>query len=71
MKVRITTEYITLGQFLKFAGIIGNGGEAKEFLLNNKVVINGESDQRRGRKIRIGDKVKIQNKTYEVIGNDS
>ena len=54
-KVLIHSEYITLGQFLKFVGIIDCGSYAKQFLLENKVLINNEQDQRRGRKIYKGD----------------
>ncbi len=55
--VKITTEYITLGQLLKLAQIIQNGGQAKSFLMENEVLVNGEPDQRRGRKLRPGDEV--------------
>lgn len=55
--VKITTEYITLGQLLKLAQIIQNGGQAKSFLTENEVLVNGEPDQRRGRKLRPGDEV--------------
>ncbi len=55
--VKITTEYITLGQLLKLAQIIQNGGQAKGFLAENEVLVNGEPDQRRGRKLRPGDEV--------------
>jgi len=48
-------EYITLAQALKAAGIIGTGGEAKHFLTENAVLVNGEPEQRRGRKLREGD----------------
>ena len=65
-KVSINSEYITLGQFLKYVGIIDCGSYAKQFLLENKVLINNEQDQRRGRKIYPGDVVKVLNKTYEV-----
>ena len=65
-KVNITSEYITLGQFLKFVGIIDCGSYAKVFLLENKVLINNENDNRRGRKIYPGDIVKVLNKSYEV-----
>lgn len=65
-KVSITSEYITLGQFLKFVGIIDCGSYAKIFLSDNKILINGEEDQRRGRKIYPGDVVKVLNKSYEV-----
>lgn len=57
--VKITTEYITLGQLLKLAQIIQNGGQAKSFLMENEVLVNGEPDQRRGRKLRPGDEVLI------------
>ena len=65
-KVIISSEYITLGQFLKFVGIIDCGSYAKQFLLEEKVLINNEQDQRRGRKIYPGDVVEILKKRYEV-----
>jgi ribosome-associated protein len=58
-KISIDTEYITLGQFLKLADVIQSGGMAKWFLSENEIFINGEQDQRRGRKLRAGDKVQI------------
>jgi len=58
-EIFITTEYITLGQLLKFANIINNGGEEKAFLANNSVLVNGEMENRRGRKLRPGDLVKV------------
>ncbi len=57
--VKIDTEYITLGQFLKLADVIQSGGMAKWFLSEHDVFINGEQDQRRGRKLRSGDQVSI------------
>jgi S4 domain protein YaaA len=58
-EVQIDTEYITLGQFLKAADVIQTGGMAKWFLSEYEVFVNGEQDQRRGRKLRTGDKVEI------------
>ena len=58
-QINIDTEYITLGQFLKLADIIQSGGMAKWFLSEHEVFINGEQDQRRGRKLRAGDKIEI------------
>lgn len=60
VEIKIDTEYITLGQFLKLADAIQSGGMAKWFLGEHEVFINGEQDQRRGRKLRAGDKVSIQ-----------
>lgn len=55
----ITTEYVTLGQFLKIADVIPTGGAAKWFLAENTVYVNGESENRRGRKLRPEDTVEI------------
>lgn len=60
-EIRINTEYITLGQFLKLAEVIDSGGMAKWFLSEYEIKVNGEQDQRRGRKLRAGDQVAIQN----------
>ena len=65
-QININSEYITLGQFLKYVGIIDCGSYAKQFLLENNVYINNEQDQRRGRKIYPGDVVEVLKKQYEV-----
>ena len=59
-KIVIETEFITLGQFLKVADIINTGGMAKWFLSEYEILVNGEVDQRRGRKLRSGDKIEVQ-----------
>lgn len=59
--VFIETEVITLGQFLKLAEVIQSGGMAKWFLSEHDVFVNGEQDQRRGRKLSVGDRVEIPN----------
>ena len=64
--ISITSEFITLGQFLKFSNIISSGGEAKAFLAVNEVKINGEIDCRRGRKLRDGDEIEINNQLYRI-----
>jgi ribosome-associated protein len=63
----IYTEYITLGQLIKAIGLIGMGGEIREFLYENEVKINGELDKRRGRKIRVGDVVVVKGDSYNII----
>ena len=65
--VKIKSEYITLGQFLKFVGIISNGCEAKFYLAENEVYVNDELDTRRGKKLYPGDIVKTNNQTFKVI----
>ncbi|KAF0194416.1 MAG: hypothetical protein FD169_1814 [Bacillota bacterium] len=59
-------EYITLGQFLKMNSIIQSGGEAKIYLVNNPILVNGESENRRGRKLRSGDVVIINGRKLTV-----
>ena len=66
VKIEIITEYITLGQFLKFSGIIGNGGEAKKYLETAKIYVNGEFEVRRGKKLRHGDTVQVGSKVYYI-----
>ena len=65
-EIVISTEYITLGQFLKLADIIQSGGEAKSFLAQNEVKIDGISDNRRGRKLRGGEVLEILGQKYEI-----
>jgi ribosome-associated protein len=55
LTIALHAEYITLGQLLKVAGVIGSGGEAKPYLADHVVQVNGEPEQRRGRKLRSGD----------------
>lgn len=69
MKITITTQYITLGQFLKFTRIIANGGDAKIFLMTTSVYVNDELEQRRGRKLKDGDVVKVYDKQYQIVAN--
>lgn len=69
-EIKIYTEYITLGQFLKIADIIQSGGEAKAYLAENEVYINGELDVRRGRKLRKGDKVVVESAEFIIENED-
>ena len=65
-KIEIYTEYIILGQLLKIANIISSGGEAKFFLSENFAIVNGEEENRRGRKLYKGYKVIIKGKEYII-----
>lgn len=65
-KISINTEYITLGQFLKYVSIISSGSEAKMFLIEHEVFVNGDLETRRGRKLYPGYKVLVLNTVYEV-----
>ncbi|AMX84943.1 RNA-binding protein [Geobacillus subterraneus] len=59
-KVTIITETITLGQLLKLMNLIETGGAAKWFLQEYNVFVNGEKEDRRGRKLKDGDRVDIE-----------
>lgn len=58
--ITISTEFITLGQFLKLADCISTGGEAKFFVKETNISVNGEPENRRGRKLYAGDRVKVE-----------
>ena len=67
-KIAITTEFIKLDAFLKFAALVGTGGEAKFVISEGMVAVNGETCTQRGKKIRPGDKVKFERYELEVTG---
>ncbi|MGR9048029.1 S4 domain-containing protein YaaA [Halobacillus faecis] len=59
-EIGISTEYIPLGKFLKLANIVESGGMVKIFLSEFEVFVNGEPDNRRGRKLYVGDTVEVE-----------
>lgn len=54
---------ITLGQALKAADLVGSGGEAKLLIQDGAVLVNGEPETRRGRRLEAGDVVELE--TYD------
>lgn len=68
--VNITTEYITLGQFIKVLNILDSGGMVKAYLQEHGALVNGEMEHRRGRKLYPGDKVEIEGNAYIVSNED-
>ena len=57
---------IALGQALKAANIVGSGGEAKILIQTGEVLVNGEVETRRGRKLQRGDVVEVGDELLEV-----
>lgn len=55
--IKITTEFIKLEALLKFASLVGSGGEAKMLIQDGQVLVNDEVCTMRGKKIRSGDRV--------------
>ncbi|MCR5646951.1 MAG: S4 domain-containing protein YaaA [Acholeplasmatales bacterium] len=64
--LKITTPYITLQQLLKIENIISSGGEAKFYLSSNTVLVNGEEENRRGRKLYPKDVIKVENQEFII-----
>mgnify|MGYP000231927332 CR=1 FL=1 len=69
--IEISTEFIKLDSFLKFAGMLETGGQAKEVVQAGLVSVNGEVCTMRGKKIRPGDDVAFQGAHYTVAYADS
>lgn len=65
-KVKITTEFIKLDALLKFASLVGSGGEAKALIQDGQVFVNGEVCTMRGKKIRPGDTVSLDGQEVTV-----
>ena len=59
MNYKLFDDFITLQAILKELGIIQSGGAIKAFLQDREVYVNDELEQRRGRKLRINDKIDI------------
>lgn len=66
-QIEITTEFIKLDSFLKFAGAAAIGSDAKAAVLNGEVKVNGEECLVRGKKLRDGDIVEFEGQLYEVV----
>jgi ribosome-associated protein len=67
MQFKVKDDYITLQQLLKACGIIQNGGEIRHFLATETVLVNGEPEDRRGKKLRAGDVVDAAGTKIEIV----
>jgi len=66
IQIKHGENYITLNNLLKAGGVIPTGGMAKMFLQENAVLVNGESENRRGRKLYPGDTVLINGSAFII-----
>ena len=64
--IQIQTEFIKLDAFLKFAALVGTGGEAKLVISDGLVKVNDEVCTMRGKKLRAGDTVTFADQTLLV-----
>ena len=67
MEVKIQTEFIKLDSFLKFCGAASLGSEAKMYVLDELVKVNGEVCTQRGKKLYRGDVVEFNGETFKVV----
>lgn len=65
-KIQIKDEYITLGQFLKFTGCVSSGIDAKLVIKDGLVLVNGEVEIRRGKKLRTNDKIEFNGEAFII-----
>ena len=66
MEYKLFEEFITLQALLKELGIIQSGGTIKSFLMEHQVYFNGELENRRGKKIRVGDTIDIPDLKIDI-----
>ncbi len=65
--ITLREEFIKLGQAIKAAGFVGSGVEAKIVIQNGEVLVNGEVDDRRGRKLYDGDIVSYKGQEIKIV----
>ncbi len=65
-KVELITEPVELYKLLKFEGLAGSGGEAKYFIAEGNVLVNGEIETRKRKKIVSGDIIKLGDETLHI-----
>lgn len=66
-EVKIDTEFIKLDQFLKFEGISGTGGEAKNVIKDGLIKVNGSIEKARGKKLHRGDVIEAFGEVIKLI----
>ena len=64
--LEISTEFIKLQDALKFANLVGSGGEAKVLIQEGQVSVNGEVCTMRGKKLYPGDRFEFMGQTYLI-----
>jgi ribosome-associated protein YbcJ (S4-like RNA binding protein) len=60
---------VALGAFLKLAGAVRSGGEAKERIATGAVHVNGQVERRRGRSLVAGDVVEVDARHLRVASS--
>lgn len=66
IRLRADDEFIKLGQALKAVGLVESGVRAKDVIQDGQVMVNGETDTRRGRKLHNGDVVQFDGQEIKI-----
>lgn len=69
-KISISTEFIKLDQFLKYANVVESGGVAKIVINDGLVKVNGEVCTQRGKKLRVNDVIEFESSKFIIINTD-
>lgn len=69
-EVEITKEPVELYKILKFEGIVGSGGEAKSVIDDGLVLVNGEVEKRRRKKIVSGDVIEYMSEKLKIVRSE-
>ena len=65
--IKLRDEFIKLGQALKAANLVEDGVEAKYVVQDGEVLVNGEVDTRRGRKLYDGDVISFHGEEIKIV----
>lgn len=68
IEIPIRDEMIRLGQLIKLAGLVEDGGAARELIERGEVSIDGVVETRRGRQLHVGDIVEVAQQRFVVTG---
>lgn len=60
-------EYIELKNLLKIMDLVNSGGEAKMMILSGEILLNGEPETRRGKKLRVGDVISLDDLDIHIV----
>ena len=66
-ELAITTEYIKLQDAMNYANIVMSGGEAKQLIQEEQVLVNGEVCTMRGKKLRDGDTFSFEGMAFKIV----
>ncbi len=66
-QIEIDSAYIKLDSLLKLANLVMSGGEAKQVIQDGLVTVNGQVEERRGRKLYPGDTVALADSATVVV----